>query len=88
MRLITLHGLATASMDNDIAGDDGDVSNGISVLLRWWRQRRDEHHHLHYRQPDAAGLHDYEGAVPIAHSDWLPRLPSSNLETDQSADQQ
>lgn len=51
--------------------------------------RRDEHHR-HYRPPDAAGLHDYEGAVPATRPEWLLRLPSSNLETDQdqSAHQQ
>lgn len=39
----------------------------------------DVHHHV-------AGLHEFS-AVPSTHSDW-PRLPSSNLETDQSPHQQ
>lgn len=39
------------------------------------------------RQHRVAGLRELHFAEPVAHSDW-PRLPSSNLETDQSPHQQ
>ena len=55
-------------------------------MCMYRHQRRDERHH-HYRQPNAAGLHDYEGAVHVTPSDWQG-LPISNLESDQSAHQQ
>ena len=62
--------------------DDDDDDNELFVVC----QRRDAEmpaQHGHH----VAGLRAFHDAAPVAHSDW-PRLPSSNLETDQSPHQQ